>query len=243
MNAQLALEPEALLILLTQDCDILHDDYEAEPSIELHIARPIAEKNGNLLHAKNPRRLQFTLGQRHYEIKIHEKCIAPRNCLLGHVPLELHLDEIQIRTIVHWTANRYLRSAFPDIFNERLNSAERQMKRIEALLKREGDLVTGIFLRVDPNEDIGPESNYSVILRLTAKTSVMEQPDLATQAIELAELLRQQFARIDGVEIEDYKLVSEADFSLDDLRETPRWDYDYLSLRSGTPDNAIPAGA
>jgi len=221
----------------------LHDDYEAEPNIELHIARPVVKRDGNLFHAKNPRRLQFMLDQLLYEIKIHERCILTRGCLLGRSPLERHLDEILVRTIIFWTANRYTRSALPDAFNERLNSAERQKKTIESLLKRDGDLVTGIYLRVDPQGEIGQEERYRVILRLTARTKVMEDPDSATKAIELTELLRKQFARIDGVEIESYELVSEADFSLDDLRETPRWDYDYLSYRACTPDNAAPAEA
>jgi hypothetical protein len=242
-HLQLALEPEALLIVLTQDCDILHDDYEAEPNIELHIARPVAEKDGNLFHAKNPRRLQFMLDQQLYEIKIHERCIVPRVYLVNCTPIELRLEGNLIRTIADWTAKRYIRSALPDKFNERLDFAEKQMKKIESLLKRKGDLVTGIFLRVDPNDEINPEEKYRVILRFTAKTSVMEQQDLAIQAIELTELIRQQFATIDGVEIEDYDLVSEAEFSLDDLRETSRWDYDYLSYRASTPDNAAPAGA
>jgi hypothetical protein len=243
IHLQLALEPEALLIVLTQDCDILHDDYEAEPNIELHIARPVAKKDGNLFHAKNPRRLQFMLGQQLYEIKIHERFIIPRVCLVNYTPSEIRLEDNLIRTIVNWTANRYIRSALPDKFNERLDFAEKQMKKIESLLKRRGALVTGIFLRVDPNYEINPEEKYRVILRFTARTSVMEQPDLAKQAIELTELIRQQFVSIAGVEIEDYKLVSEAEFSLDDLRETPRWDYDYLSYRASTPDNAVPAGA
>src|SRR5258708_26544631 len=86
-------DPEALYILLTQDCDILHHDYDTEPSIELHMARPATGEDGNLLHAKNPRRLQFTTGGRLYEINMHERCLAPRACLLGHVPRELILEE------------------------------------------------------------------------------------------------------------------------------------------------------
>jgi hypothetical protein len=161
---------------------------------------------------------------------------------LGRLPLEQHLDENLVRTIIRWTANRYIRSAFPDAFNNRLNSAVRQMEKIESLLKRKGDLVTGIFLRVDPNDEINPDEKYRVILRFTAETSVMEQPDLATQAIELTELIRQQFEMIGGVEIEDYGLFSQAEFSLDDLYKTPRWDYDYLSYKAGTPNNVAPTG-
>jgi hypothetical protein len=237
---QREVEPGALFILLSQDCDILHDDYEAEPSIELHIARPSNEEDGNLFHAKNPRRLQFTTGQQLYEIKIHERCFVPRQCLLDYAPHGLILEEDLIRTIIKWTATRYLRSAFPDAFNERLAAAKRSMKRIETALKRDGGLVTGIFLRVDPTDEIGPEEQYRVIMRLTAKEDVLEQPQLATRALALSETIRQEFADIEGIQIIDYDLISEADFSLADLRETMRWDYDYLSYRAGTPNDTAP---
>lgn len=218
----------------------MHHDYDAEPDIELHIARLVAEPDGNLFHAKNPRRLQFEIGNRTFEIKMHERCRAPRGCLIGHVPPELTLTEDDIRTIIRWTANRYLRSAFPDIFNERLAAAKRSMKRIETALKRDGSVITGIFLRVDPPDEIAPEERYQVIMRLTAREDVFEQPEAETRALELTEVIRQEFDCIEGIEIVDYALVSEADFSLADLRATLRWDYDYLSYREGTPDETAP---
>jgi hypothetical protein len=235
-----AVDPEALYILLTQDCDILHHDYDDEPDIELHIARPAAEEDGNLFNAKNPRSLQFTAADRLYEISMHERCRAPRGCLLGHVPRELNLGEDLIRTIIRWTANRYLRSAFPDAFNERLEAARRSMRRIEAALKRDGALITGIFLWVDPSDEITPEEQYRIIMRLTAKEEVLEEPATEAAAMALTETIGQEFEGINGVEIVDYQLISEADFSLADMRTMLRWDYDYLSYRAGTPDDPAP---
>lgn len=236
-----AVDLEALYILLTQDCDILHHDYRDEPDVELHIARPAAEVDGNLLNAKNPRSLQFAVTDRLYEIRMHERCRAPRECLLGHVPQELNLGEDLIRTIIRWTANRYLRSAFPDAFNERLAVARKSMRKIEAALKRDGALITGIFLWVDPPEEIATQEQYRIIMRLTAKEEVLEQTATETRALALTETIRQEFDGIDGVEITDYQLVSEADFSLADMRTMLRWDYDYLSYRAGTPDDMAPA--
>ena len=218
----------------------MHHDYDAEPNVELHVARAITEPDGNLFHAKNPRRLQFAIADQTFEIKMYERCHAPRTCLVNHVPRDLTLTEDDIRTIIRWTANRYLRSAFPDTFNQRLTAAKRSMKRIETALKRDGSVITGISLWVDPPDEIGPEERYQVIMRLTAREEVFEQPEPETRALELTELLRQEFDRIDGVEIVDYALVSEADFSLADLRSTLRWDYDYLSYREGTLDGTAP---
>lgn len=215
----------------------MHHDYVAEPEVELHIARLAAEPDGNLSHAKNPRRLQFVVADQTYEIKMQERCHAPRTCLLNHLPRALNLSGDDIRMIVMWTANRYLRSAFPDAFNERLAAAKKTMKRIEAAFRRDGALITGIFLRVDPPEELHLELVYNVIMRLTARENVFDDEDMETRALELTETIRRELDSIDGIEIVDYALVSESVFSLADLRVMRRWDYDYLSYRAGTIDD------
>jgi hypothetical protein len=78
-------------------------------------------------------------------------------------------------------------------------------------------------------------------MRLTARAEVFEHAETQTMALELTECIRRELDGIDGVEIIDYALVSEAEFSLADLRATQRWDYDYLSYREGTPDETTPA--
>lgn len=235
--------PDTLYILLTQDCDILHDDYEVEPTIELHIARPVAAPDGNLLHAKNPRRLQFNIAEGHtYEIQMHERCSVPRACLLNHVPRDINLEEEIIRTLIRWTAYRYLRSAFPDAFNERLATSHRSMRRIEAAFKRDGFLITGIFLIVNPMDEIQPDQEYEVIMRLTAREEVFLDEAMEARALELTETIRRELNSVVGIDVVDYRLVSEADFSLADLRVTLRWDFDYLSFRAGTLEDIQPTG-
>lgn len=59
---------------------------------------------------------------------------------------------------------------------------------------------------------------------------------------DLAETIRREFNSIEGIELDDYQLVSESDFSLADMRTMLRWDYDYLSYRGGTPDDVAPPG-
>ena len=150
------------------------------------------------------------------------------------------MEEDLVKTIVNWTANRYLRSAFPYSFNERFANARGPKRRIETALKRDGWLITGIFLNVSPFEEIVPAQQYQIIMRLTAKEDLFEQPELVTKALALTEVIRREFDSIDGVEITHYELVSEADFSLADMRVTRRWDYDYLSYRAGTSDDTVP---
>jgi len=94
------------------------------------------------------------------------------------------------------------------------------MKGIETALKRDGAVITRIFPRVDPPNEIAPEERCQVTVRLTAREEVLEQQEAESRALERTESIRQKFDRVDGIEIVDYALLSEADFSLADLRAT-----------------------
>ena len=67
-----------------------------------------------------------------------------------------------------------------------------------AALKRDGELVTNIFLRVDPMDEIGDGEKYRVILRFTALEEVLGQTEAAKRAIELTEFIQREFAAVGG---------------------------------------------
>ena len=47
------------LIVISQSCDVVCASYEIEPSVELHIGRPIEHIDGNNSFGKNPRVLDL----------------------------------------------------------------------------------------------------------------------------------------------------------------------------------------
>jgi hypothetical protein len=49
-------------IIISQDCDIVHDSYEVEPFVELIRAKHSSVENGLTRHGRNPRRLQLDAG-------------------------------------------------------------------------------------------------------------------------------------------------------------------------------------
>jgi hypothetical protein len=166
------LESAALLILLSQDCDIAHSSYETEPYIELLVARPVPQeqRDDGLFHGKNPRRLQFTVtveGRDHlYSVSIIEKARLDRQILLQGLPdRRIQIDGATIDLLARWTAKRYTRPAFPDEFNDRCRPAA---KRVSTRLKAKGHLITGLFLQLDSYEELPPEQEYHIILRATA---------------------------------------------------------------------------
>lgn len=156
-----------LIIVLSQDCDIVHNSYEAEPYVEFIIARRKDQEclDQGLHWGKHPRRFQFerqddvvpTL----YEAKEHERFRLPRQMLVGAAPLG-QLDTKLTEALARWVAKRYTRAAFPDEFNRRCNEGK---KKIAALFKQSGHLILQIQVRVEPgDQELSAAEEYQISL-------------------------------------------------------------------------------
>ena len=240
-----AIPEDALIVLISQDCDIVHDSYEAEPFIEFLVAtrRPPADENKGLEFGKHPRRLQFKLirdeGAELLEINVQDKYRVRREILLGGVA-EGKLDTRLTEVIARWIAKRYTRAAFPDEFNERCRAAR---EKLSDLFKKQGDLITGVYIRLEPEDVELPKGHeYRVLLFATCTRDIWEDYKRKLLAIELVERIREKLSECEGVLVDEATLVPEHRFSLEDICNTDRWDYDYLTYRSGSTEAADPAG-
>ncbi len=238
------LEPEALAIIISQDCDVVCPSYETEPYVELLIARPVvvAHRDGNLFHGKNPRRFQFMVSNQEdepvYEISIHEKIKVDRKLLEGaHPETGIAIDQDQLTALTKWTAKRYTRSAFPDEFNRRCQSAA---GRITKKLKAKGNLITGIFLRLSSYEELSGGETYNVILFVTALPESCEDEKIEREIIIMLGEIEYALNQSRGIVVVEAALRSEAELTLCELRQIKRWDYDYLSYKDGMPDQIVP---
>ena len=240
------LHEDDLLVLISQDCDIVCHSYEVEPYVELLVARrlPPEARNGGFFHGKHPRRIQFAVpgfdGDRLYEINIHEKSRINRHELTTRLPREdVWIDTDDVRLLARWTARRYTRSAFPDAFNERCRPAA---TRIEKRFKAKGELLTAVFLHLDTMDELPEGTDYRVILHATALPEDLEDDEREQEALRLLRDVEKALNDCDGVEVLEANLVSEDDFTLTDVRQTLRWDYDYLSYREGEGEQVAPDG-
>jgi len=208
------------------------------------VARPVSseQRDGGLFHGKNPRRLQFFANVRGhnkvYMTTIHEKMRLGRQELLKGLPdSEIQLDSATVDLLAKWIAKRYTRPAFPDEFNARCRPAA---KKISNRLKAKGDLITGLFLQLSSYEELPPERDYNVILRVTALPETCEDPNQEKSALSLLAEVEKALNDCDGIHVVDAALDSERDFSLYELRFAKRWDYDFLSYREDTPEHLAP---
>jgi hypothetical protein len=222
---------------VSQDCDIVHGSYEAEPSVELIRATISRAPDRAIRHGRNPRRLQLEVTQAAFvNLSIHDRRIIPRTELESHPPdTETAITGESLHVLVDWIAKRYTRAAFPDAFNKRLATSN---KKIEKELKKHGELITGLFLVIVPDDECADDVPYQVGLRVTATQKTLVDPDNEIALLRTTKQIADAIGACAGLEVVDDALVSEALFSLADLQYFRRWDWDYRS-HSGEPGGDI----
>lgn len=227
-----------IVLVVSHDCDVVHESFEKEPFVELVRCRP-AQPDGNLEHAKNPRRLQFPVevegASATYEISIHDKVRVDRRILIDVAPDQRILLQDNTRAMIaEWVARRYTRTALPDAFNMRLGMREhRQLReRIKRLLERYGSEITGVYILLSPDRELEETAIYRAIVRMTVETRLYDSPE---RIEELDVRLRTPFEDLlnafTGIKVDNCALVAEADFSLEEFKSMKRLeDWDSLSF-------------
>jgi hypothetical protein len=232
---------DALLLLVSQDCDVAHNSYEAEPFIEFLVANRKAreDEDKGLQWGKHPRRFQFWIEHQGdgalFEVDINDRYRAGREILLSGLP-EGRLDSKLTEVICRWVAKRYTRPAFPDEFNKRCRTAREKMA---ALFKKHGDGILSIHIRLEPEDVELPEGeDYRMTLYAVCERDTWDNPKLRASGMKLIEQIGIKLAECNGIVVDESVLVPEHRFSLEDARNTDRWDYDYLTYR-GTSTEPI----
>ena len=232
-----------LAVIISQDCDILHSSLIQEPYVEVHFARalPVENKDGRYTDGRNPRTLQFfsTVSgiSQLYSINIHQKFRASRAILLEAELPRYQLEDRFTDLIRRWTAKRYTRAALPDAFNERCKKAR---GRLERVLTASGHLFPGIYLRLDPADELSAGETYRGIVRITAWPEVLADEKTETAAAQAAAEIEAALNKCAGVELE-VSLVSEEEFTLADLRLCKKWDpFDFISDSSDDSESILP---
>jgi hypothetical protein len=227
-------------LVANQDCDVVSRSYNAEPSVEIVRAVRKSTVDGNLLYAKSGRKLQIELahegGTAPFEMSIHERVSIDRKVLEGSDPDSSKLlSEEQKRLFAGWLGRRYTRHPFPDCFVERLKQKP-YSENLRDLFKTWGDHISGVFLLLNRDDDLPPEESYVVTGWATVPTDIFNDEEIRSKLEEeFQPLLESILGAFQGIDLQDAMVVSEEDFTLDDLRRTKRLDLDNLSYRDDTP--------
>lgn len=218
-------------VVLSHSCDVVCEDLEKEPTVELIGRRTIDSVDGNYAFAKSPRVWHMSAGGSAVELRMNLRREIGRQHLAAQHPVG-SISDAELRILKRWMANRYARAGFADEFNRRCHPA---LGRITSRFKRDGHLMSAIYLLVDDSE-LPEEKDYEIVV---IATMLEEDFDVAERRTRCQQLLNQVVQHLDGcggISVTDAELRSEADVSLADLRELSRWDFDTLSLREETAE-------
>ncbi len=230
--------------MISQDCDVVHPSYDAEPFVEYFIARPISARDGRRTRGKSPRFLQFEAlieGEEHiFEISANEKFRTDRRILeRGDPDPTLVLTQSQVRMLARWAARRYNRSAFPANFDRRISKVR---EKIERLMKRYGTDITGTFVAfLSSDGELPQEDDYRILVQVVAEKEAFDrnlrEQDMLRVKAELTTLLNQ----CSGIElVETVELRSESEFTLEDYFNSRLWDYEYVSEADRGDNKGLP---
>lgn len=234
---------DGIWIVVTQDCDIVHDSLENEPYVEVLYARLLEnEPDGNFVYARNPRRLHIAIkdngAERFCECKSSQRFLVAKE-LLANVPPaeEVMIPHDEIEVLRNWLAARYKRSAFPDEFMNRLGKAT---KRIRKLLSKSHHALSGIYVALNTKEELDGTREYELAIYGAYLAGYAQDAAKVAEAESVVNDLAIAINDCDGICVVDHLTRPEDKISLDDLRYLERWEFDYLSFKDGGVDDIAP---
>ncbi len=236
-NIRSSLRLDASIVVVSHDCDVTNGSYEKEPTVELFVVYPRTEKKGGRTFGKSPREIDF-------QIRV-DGCDTS---FIGHASDRYHIDRRILETITpdpqshlpsesvsllrSWLAQRYNRSAFPDVF---LNRLEQVKDNIESILNREGAEISAILIGIKPDDvDVREDESYEVNLYAVMPVNLYKQASLRTKAQLVIDQLGKLFRKCGGIQLVDAEVRSENEVTLDDMRYLKRFTTDYLSNKKSS---------
>jgi hypothetical protein len=162
VNKKTKITDLSLLVMTSQNCDIACTNDDLDSTVEFAIFKPIKAKQvflGNQF-VKSVRKLQIQLDEQWFEAKVEHLITVKKSnlCELLTEKTKVYvLPEIYERSVPLWRANRYLRTALPDMFNtalfpvlnEHLSDLERVASKEES-----GSYIRALYIWLNTLEEV-----------------------------------------------------------------------------------------
>jgi hypothetical protein len=232
------------VVVVSHDCDIVNPDHE--PEVEVIVGQIVCTADGNLTGGKNSRKLHLNWTHQDQvclELRASEKRRIPKSALATVLPeAGFTLDAKNLATLRFWLGARYNRAAFPDAFNNRLRKTKVGDDIIK-ILKPLGNLVTGVYVQLDTQEELpaeNPKPPYRVTLFLAFEPGdepleSTEKTDAAASDIADAfgnRCFDEKTAEWSWIELKDCAGISEDELTVSQAKKLQQLSLEYLSLRT-----------
>jgi len=229
-------------IVISQSCDLIHDDFIAEPYAEIIIGTIVQEENGHFTAAKNPRLLHLRLShqdgsEQAIELTPIRRYRVERSQLIDIVPDQTrYLQKQQIQYLARWLAGRYERAALPTAFNDRVKAAgNKAEKKRQKIHRRLSPYISGLYIKILPFKELQPHEQYHVqLLALIPADFEGDFESINKDVQDLENLLTQENINVTSRAAQENKITVAT------LRRFERFPLEYLSLRE-EPPHPLPA--
>jgi len=239
-NAHYEIPDDALLLIVSQTCDLVQGSFENEPYFEVLCLHPLGqEANGGYLGGKNSRRIEFSLSLpgndiSHWFALPYERHLINRELLLDDLMPDASIQDAQIlQMILSWLSRRYTRTAFPETFISRINARK---DPIGKKFSRLNPYIKSVYVRLAPFNELDDGDEYSIDIMLVMDAEKYDDAGKYKLCDEIKKQLEAQLGKCDGIKVSDITLESTASVTIEDLKGFREWDYSYLSFRD--PDNS-----
>lgn len=240
-NALYEIPDDARLLIVSQTCDLIQESFESEPFFEILCLHPLNQKpDGAYLGGKNSRRIEFSLDPpgediTHWFALPHNRHQINRKLLLERQP-ESSIQDKPLKMILAWLSRRYTRVAFPESFVKRINTRK---KPIAKKFSRLNPLVSNVYVRVTPFEELDDAKEYSMEIMLVMDVEKFNDTKAYRLCNTIKNELDYQLGECDGIKVDDISIESTTSVTIEDLKTFREWDFSHLSYRE-TDTAAMP---
>lgn len=236
----------AIYIVITHDCSLIHPNLKKEPYLEYFVALPIDKHNAQNTEAKNIRCLHlpilFKNELKYFKLQMAKRGFIDRSPIENCKPNEqVSLPSKSKAILVRWLSNRYTTQTLPDVFDQRIKTlVEGKKKPLRKIFQQaEATEMLGIYIDLDPpNTDLSDDESYRLTVVLLYKAEAFQ----GTPEYNLDEYAKQVgncFSTAKGVEVRAVMAISDDDVSVNRLRRMRRWQLDFISFRDPGDDVAL----
>jgi hypothetical protein len=225
-----------LLVVISHSCDVQNISIKNEPVFEvIKLSKLDAGVDGRYSNTKNPRILHIAIDREgvatDYLSNINNRYVLSRELLCSYKPINF-IKNHDLQLLIRWITNRYSRTALPDSFNTRLNSVS---KKINKLLKSNKLLNTNFYISLNSYKELDSVSLYEINLIALVPPYISEE--IFDEVYEVVKNIALVLDSADGLELMDFHVYHEDEFTVDDLRKVVSWKFDFISIASESAAN------
>lgn len=237
---------DVLCVVLSQNCDIACNNDALDDCIEIVLCQPIKAKKvhkGNQF-VKSVRKLHFEFANNNYEANVDYIITVRKEELLNLIEENtsfdiLNLDE-EYRTIFpFWRANRYVRSALPDQFNDNIyRILYKYIEQLETVSSTQSydfsSFIKSFYVNIDSLEE---KENYDFELFFLLRDETPN--DIISHIQDIVETFANELVEITGNAYKDVSLIyadTETNTNVKYLSSLIRFNVDHYSLQNGDSD-------